>query len=562
MFSPSFRFILLFSLVFSTSLIPLAAQPQHTSLKIPALSDSYVAEDKSNWKAGLEDYLIIGFSKYLSRYDCEIVIDYSYPPNYKIIKCKQIYKVKDKRNILLHFNLSSIPPGSEVVEAILQLHVYTPYDSIPVKIYGLEECFRESEVSWLSRLEGTRWRDAGGTHEETLLDQGTLGKFQKSTGYYRFNVTDYYRRVLKGEAPNCGILITPDPPRYFREEEVVASTNYRGGGAAEAKSYEFLRKEAQYYAKFYSKELTEKRNVPEYTPVLMINFTGPSVSLRAMTESLLTMHPGENTSFRIAVDSTFLGKLEVKSEVLGGDGVTVDVHPLDNGSFFESYVMVGKNAELGEYTLKFSPVPVGYDEEYFSLSGASVKLVVEEKKEVLKDYFLLMPETTKLSVKRGGSTTFSINLIPRGKFWSKVHLSAETPGGLNLSFDPEDGVPPFKTEVTVRASADAPLGDHTLLLMAQGGGYETNLSLGVRVLEGEQAKATSSAPATTKTTRAAGSSTTTKSKTGAATSGIPVTKITTTTETGGEGVNALLVAVPLIVILALITIFLTRRRLH
>jgi len=561
LFSPSFKYILLFSLAVSLILVPSLAQPKQISLNITVLSDSYIAQDKPSWKAGLEDYLIIGFSKYLSQYDCEI-FRYTDPyPGGKGIKCKQKYEVMDKRNILVHFNLSQIPPGSEVTGAILQLHVYFPYDSLPVKIYGLEECFKESEVTWLSRFEGTRWKEDGGTHEKTLLDQGTLGKFQKSTGYYRFNVTDYYRRVVKGEIPNCGILITPDPGKYPGPKEIIATRNYQGGGAAEAKSYEFLRKEAQYYAKFYSKELTEKRNVPEYTPLLMINFTGPTVSLRAETQSPLIMHPGENTSFRIAVDSTFLGNLEVESEVVGGNGVTVDVHPLDNGSAFEAYVTVDENAELGEYTLKFSPAPIGYNEEYFSLSGASIKLVVEEKKEILKDYFLLMPETTKLSVKRGSSASFSLNLVPRGKFWSKVHLSAETPQGLNLSFDPEDGVPPFKTEVTIRASADAPLGDHILLLTARGGGYETNLSLGIKVLEGEQAQTTSSTPVTTKTTGATGPSTTTKSRTGAATSGIPVTEITTT-ETRREGVNALFVAIPLVVILALIAIFLLRRRSH
>ncbi|MDK2371838.1 MAG: hypothetical protein QI197_00395 [Candidatus Korarchaeota archaeon] len=90
------------------------------------------------------------------------------------------------------------------------------------------------------------------------------------------------------------------------------------------------------------------------------------------------------------------------------------------------------------------------------------------------------------------------------------------------------------------------------------GVYETNLPLGIKVLEGEQAQITSSAPVTAKTTGAAGPSTTTKSRTGAAKSGYP-SRRNNDYRDRRRRVSALLVAIPLFVILALIAIFVLRR---
>ncbi len=96
------------SLLILVSYQGIKAQPEEIYLQIPAAADTYVAEDKSAWKAGLEDYLIIGYSEYLSQHDCYID---GWAPGYyqKWIVCTQEYRVGDQRNILVHFNLDEIP---------------------------------------------------------------------------------------------------------------------------------------------------------------------------------------------------------------------------------------------------------------------------------------------------------------------------------------------------------------------------------------------------------------------------------------------------------------------
>jgi len=556
----SFIVSFILSMFILASLQSVSAQPGEFYLEIPAIADSYVAEDKSSWKAGLEDYLIIGFSEYLSQYDCEVVVIYEQGrPVGKGIQCSQRYLVRDRRNILVHFDLGQIPPGSEITEAILQLHIYTSLDSLPVVVYGLEECFEEEEVTWVSRNAGNRWRDSGGTHEKTVLDKGTLGKFQKSTGFYRFNVTDYYRRVMKGEIRNCGVLIAPDPKRYPGPRKEIVSEKYYGGGAAEAKKYEFLKKRAGYYAKFYSRELAQKDNLPEYIPVLMIKFRGPSIHLTPDQLGSLNLSPGEETSFNLMIEGTYLGDLTLVPEVSGeGINVSIDGTP-SMGSSVKVLVSVGKDAEPGEYELRIRPEVSGYNISYFDVIESSAKITVERKtSEPYKD-FLMMPEYLKVNVSRGASTSFKLNLVPRGKFWAKVYLTATGPDWMKVSFDPEEGVPGFSSVVHVEAPGDAPPGIYDLVLNAEGGNVSKNLTIKVRVLEAQATQET------TQTGTSSFAQTTTmgeKTTSPLAPQSTPYTTSTVvvTAVKSEGGINPLLLLAPILIALAAAAVILFRRK--
>ncbi len=56
-----------------TSIVLVSGQPlQEIAIDLNATADSYIAEDKPQWKAGTEDYLIIGYTKHIFQKDCEL----------------------------------------------------------------------------------------------------------------------------------------------------------------------------------------------------------------------------------------------------------------------------------------------------------------------------------------------------------------------------------------------------------------------------------------------------------------------------------------------------------
>ncbi len=467
-------YILFFILLTSTILVSGQPTQQQITINLNASADSYIAEDKPQWKAGTEDYLIIGYTKHIFQKDCEF-------REGKRIYCNKGYKAEHIRRIIVHFDLSAIPPGSEITEALMQLHVYNPKDSIPIRIYGLTECFKEEEVSWVNKEEVAVWKKKGGTHELKALDMGSLGKFRKEEGFYRFNVTDYYVRVLKGEIDNCGILITPD----IRDESSVEFVGTcRGEECAELYHNNFrpyiIDRRENYYAKFFSRELAQKNDELEYSPKLMIKFVGPYVSLKSDVSSLELVQ-GEDSTFNVKVEGTFKGKVNLSSEI-GGEGITLEgIKPVDVGFTIPLSLRVSEDAPPGSYFIKLNPVVEGYDPSHLSLSGLTLGIKVLEKKEELKDYFLVFSDVKKVSIVRGGSSSFRVNLVPRGKFWSKVSLDAEKPDWLEVEFSPQEGVPNFASTVTLTASPSAPLGDHEFKLIATGGNLTRELVIKLSV---------------------------------------------------------------------------------
>ncbi len=553
-------------MVLSLLLLPqvqaIMAQPEEIYLQIPAGADAYVAEDKSNWKAGLEDYLIIGFSEYFSQYDCKLA---PYPSGYyqKRVICTQEYRVEDRRNILVHFDLSPIPPGSEVTEAILQLHVYSPKDSLPVIVYGLEECFKEDEVTWINRNTAHMWKSSGGTHEDTKLDSGVLGKFQKSTGFYRFNVTDYYRRVVKGEVDNCGIIIAPDPRRYpGPREETVDICSLQTGECQTIvregfKRYILNERTAGYYAKFYSKELAIKDNLSDYIPTLMIKFKGPSIHLIS-NQTTFKAYAGEEFSFNLVPNGTYLGNLSLTPEA--GEGIDVRLEgPAVMGSPVKVVVSVAEGVEPGEYPIRIVPEVEGYNISFFDIKEFSGTITVEKKTVEPTDYFLMLPQDNKVTVPQGGEALLKLSLVPRGKFWAKVRLSSSSPEWMNVTFDPEEGVPSFSSVISVRVNEGAPLGTHDLILIGEGGGYSTNVTIKVNVVKGQTTQPTTRTTRTTSTT----SSVKTETSSPRSQSSTPPTTVreTSTTVGEGEGINpSLLLALAVVIVVAGAGVLLFLRR--
>ncbi|MCD6244013.1 MAG: DNRLRE domain-containing protein [Candidatus Korarchaeota archaeon] len=545
-------YILFFILLTSTILVSGQPTQQQIAISLDASADSYIAEDKPQWKAGAEDYLIIGYTKHSFQKDCIVKPTY-YKKN---VFCTRGYRTEDIRRIVLHFNLSAIPPGSEIVEAILQLHVHTPENSIPIRVYGLTECFKEKEVSWVNREEASIWKDKGGTHELKVLDMGILGKFQRDVGFYRFNVTDYYVKVFRGKVENCGILITPE----LREESTTVtvyscSTSPTHQECDPSKlfppsQYEYERSE-RHYAKFFSREFAQENDKPEYSPKLLIKFIGPSVSLKSDISSL-ELKQGDSFIFNVPVKGTFLGKVDLSYE-MGGEGISLEgIKPVDVGSVIPLTLSVSEDAPPGSYFIKLNPVVEGYDPSYLTLSGITLGITVLEKKEELRDYFLIFTDTKEISIAQGGTSSFRVNLVPRGKFWSKVSLDVEKPDWLNVEFSPQEGVPNFASTITLTASPSAPLGDHEFKIIASGGNITRELVIKLSV-----GPPTSTQPVTGPTTTTSTPSITTTATIQTETSTVTTEKETTTP--AGGGFDPLYLLIPLLAVIVLLVLWKFKR---
>ncbi|MEM2218812.1 MAG: DNRLRE domain-containing protein [Candidatus Korarchaeum sp.] len=453
--------------------------------------------------------------------------------------------------MIFHFDLGSVPPGSEVTSALLRLHSYSPRDDILVSVYGLSESFWESGVNWLSRNGTIPWRQQGGTHELKELGRGTLGSFSKGGGYYVFNVTDYYARVLRGEIENYGILITPFMTGTREESEAVRVHHYENPDICrkaerDPNSFSFLLnldRPKELYAVFYSKELALREKVPDYSPTLMLSFKGPSVLLRP-SAAQLRIRPGGAASLDIQIDGTYRGPLGVIHELKGVEGIKVEITgDVKMGSTLKVRITVGKDVPAGSYELRFVPVIKEYDNSYFSdIAEAKVTLNVEKAPEQYRD-FSMYCYTEQVNVTRGGSASFRVNVVYRGSFWAKVALSSSAPQGLVLSFDPAEGVPDFASNVTVKASEDAPLGLHEVTLVGTGGNITRSIKVKVNVLE--RTVVPTPIPTTTRETPTMMETSRT-------------TNITTTAEEGGPPI--LYVVIPILALALVVSAVLLRRR--
>lgn len=526
-----------------------AQQPRFTYMNLTVVSDSYLMEERPEEKHGSDDHLFIGYlDRFIKRESCSVKYIQATPGGCEVY-CDNVHEITDIRNMIFDFDLSSIPPGSELISAELRLHTYSPNDNILVSVYGLTESFSESGVSWLSRNESTPWKTQGGTHELKELGRGTLGSFSKGEGFYVFNVTDYYARVLRGEIENHGILITPEV-KSGRKSDRVRET-YQSDSTL-CKKYESRmsyffpteEEEEKLYAVFYSKELAYKGKVPDYAPTLMLVLRGPSVQLRVSGPTTFNVNPGSNLSLSISLLGNYKGPLDLSYE-LGVSGINVKFEgEAKMGSVFKALVEIGKDLPKGTYRLKIFPIIKEYDNTYFSeISGVELTLNVMEA--TLPGDFLLNCYVDQVDLRRGGSASFNVNVNYRGNFRERVSLGSEAPEWLQVSFDPQVSLPDFASRVTLIAPPDAPLGQHELIITASGGGIIRSVKVRVLVLE-------EISPATETTTQQTTQET--------LPSQTETTVITTTTVAEGGGLPIPLIVASAIILIGTVSLLIFRSR--
>jgi hypothetical protein len=118
---------------------------------------------------------------------------------------------KGQQNVLVRFDLSSLPPGVQVVSANLQLWSYYADNSTPtlVEAYQVLRAWTDIEATWIESQSGQPWVgpgcSSGGLDRTTVpLDTRTLSTVNR---WYSFDVTGAVRQWTNGWMPNHGLLL-------------------------------------------------------------------------------------------------------------------------------------------------------------------------------------------------------------------------------------------------------------------------------------------------------------------------------------------------------------------
>ena len=164
--------------------------------------------------------------------------------------------------IVVAFDLSSIPPGSQVTSATLSLFKLHEYilgggTDRTYWVYRLTESWTEYGVSWDYRYATTSWTDPGGTYN---TDGGASTQTTTAEGIWiSWDVTDIVKGWIEDELPNNGFII--------RDSEE--------GATGSQDSWEFSAKELDL----------------DYSPKLEISYTPPPVGGAVLPLNPLILSP-------------------------------------------------------------------------------------------------------------------------------------------------------------------------------------------------------------------------------------------------------------------------------
>lgn len=109
-----------------------------------------------------------------------------------------------ERRILIAFNLAAVPQRSTVLSATLRLFEDTKKDGQTVYLHRLTNSWSELQATWNNRDSSTRWTNAGGDFENTVL-----ATFMPNVDnrYRDIPVTGVTQNWVNDAVPNFGLLL-------------------------------------------------------------------------------------------------------------------------------------------------------------------------------------------------------------------------------------------------------------------------------------------------------------------------------------------------------------------
>ena len=201
----------------------------------------------------------------------------------------------------------------------------------------------------------------------------------------------------------------------------------------------------------------------------------PSFSI-TLAEEEVSITQGESVDLAVDVGSSggFSGVVELFVRGLKA-GLTASFDPESDNAPYTSTLTItaSKDTPPGTYEL----MVVGVSGEL--TRGASLTLEVKAMPS-----FEVSVSPSSASVVQGEEVEFMVEVKPSGGFSKIVNLSImNTPSRTTATFSKSSGIPPFSSTLTIRAEEDAPVGDYSLTLKAEGDGISKTRSFKLSIKE-------------------------------------------------------------------------------
>jgi len=140
--------------------------------------------------------------------------------------------------MLVKFNIPSLPEGVEILDAYLELHIYSIEHYVMnlsrclyIQVHRLTEDWNEDEVTWNRRTATEYWNNIGGSI--SLVPSIEPVKVDPSQGFVKINIKTFVEEWVKGYYPNYGLLIKLLVPKlddysiklsFYTKEEVLMTS--------------------------------------------------------------------------------------------------------------------------------------------------------------------------------------------------------------------------------------------------------------------------------------------------------------------------------------------------
>ena len=105
----------------------------------------------------------------------------------------------------IKFDLSSIPSNAEIVQAVMQLSIYSITGNFPITINALTTPWTDTEATWEEAKTGDNWTAEGGDYNSTPVWTGNVNSSLGS--WLKPDITPLVQSWVDGSLDNNGLII-------------------------------------------------------------------------------------------------------------------------------------------------------------------------------------------------------------------------------------------------------------------------------------------------------------------------------------------------------------------